>query len=461
MSTDDALASAQREMKLKIRLTPAWTPLIPHRGQSLYFWSPVRFKINPSGRRSGKTENAKRKGPRLSLQRRKFPPRMLYGAPTEGQARDIFWQDLQNLIPEHWVAYKNQTRMEIITCWGAMFRIFGFDRPRRAEGVIWDWICLDEFSDCPRNAFKLNIRPALSTVGREGSADFIGVPDEVGRNQAEYEELWETGLRWDPSLIGMSEAQLDELKADPDICSFHWPSTDIISPKEALSAKRGMDDLAFRQEYGGEFVSSGGKALPRFDVKVHVSEDMTSYSPYLPLDWSLDFGTRKIAHLIGQTYKNHVWIMDEIALEGSSTDVAAEEFLINCQSRGWSLRRVRGFGDAAGNTAGSNVGKSDYEIIEEKLGNLNIDWCVPTHNPMVKDTLNAVRSTTCTADGIVHLHIHPRCQNLINDCKTAPWPDGSNKLRDYHWLAALRYYCYGIFNSAGQMSVAARDVARL
>jgi hypothetical protein len=443
-SIDDALRRARHEQRIKLRLTDRWTPLIPHEMQSLYFWSPVRFKINPSGRRSGKTENAKRKGVVKHLIRRsKHPVNILFGAPTFGQARDIFWDDLKALIPDHWKAYVSETRLEIKTHWGYMVRVFGFDRPRRVEGVIWDWMCIDEVADCPAKCFQNNIRPALSTRGREGGADLIGVPDEVGRNQVEYEELWERGLRWKPD-----EATAEANGGDHEICSYWWPSSDIITTKETESAKRGMDALAHQQEYDGRFVRSGGKVLPYFDVKLHVSEDFTSYAPGLPIDWPLDFGTRWCASLIGQVYRGHMWVMDEIAIQDSSTDVASKEFYDRCQSRGYSLRRLRVFGDAAGNSAHSNTGESDYEILEDRLnryGVKEVDWMQLRAAPAIKDTVNAVRGRVATADGFIHLHVHPRCVHLIENMKTAPWPDGSNGLKDYHWLAALRYWCYTLF----------------
>jgi len=56
-----------------------------------------------------------------------------------------------------------------------------------------------------------------------------------------------------------------------------------------------------------------------------------------------------------------------------------------------------------------------------------------------------VRARVCTADNTIHLFIQPRCHNLIKDLKTATWPDESNKLRQFHCLAALRYYIYELF----------------
>lgn len=436
------IEQAQAEAR-RLRLTDRWTPLRHHAGQALYFWSPARFKVCPSGRRSGKTELAKRKGVLKLVRDNAHPFRGLYGAPTLDQARNIFWEDLKALTPGHWVRRINETRLEIVTHWGAMLRVFGFDRPQRAEGVVWDWICIDEMADAKPRCFAMHLRPMLSTIGREGSADMIGVPDESGPNQIEYEELWERGLRWHPDPTHARIAG-----GDSEVCSFWWPSSDIITASEDESAKRGMGELEYRQEYGGAFVRSGGKALPTFDVKLHVSERFAEYAPTLPVDWSLDFGTRWVAHLIAQSYRGNVWILDEIALQDSSTDVAADEFFDLCDSRGYDLSRLRVFGDAAGATRGSNIGVSDYDIIEEKVrrrGLRGVEWQQLRGNPLVKDTLNAVRGRVGTADGVIHLHIHPRCQRLIQDCKRAPWPDGSNRLRDYHWLAALRYYCYSLF----------------
>jgi hypothetical protein len=427
ITLEHALAEA-RERKLS--LTEHWTPLKPHLGQQLFFWHPARFKINPSGRRSGKTELAKRKKVLQLLQLNKLrkPRKLFAGAPSYGQARDIFWGDFQKLVPEHWKKKVYEyPRMEILTHWGATLRVFGFDRPRRIEGVDWDDGLLDEVADMPPGCFALNFRPALSTLDKEGTLDLIGVPDEVGRNQAEYENLWETGLQW---------------PLNPDVCSFHWRSADILDPKEIAAAQADMDELAFEQEYGGRFITSGGKAIPKFSTASHVDAEYCTYSPTLPLDWSLDFGVDPAASLLGQTYRGHVWIMDELILNDSSTTVAADAMIERAQLRGYSLRHLRVFGDAAGNSRHSNVGTTDYEILETKLRSLNVEWLQLTAAPAIKDTVNAVRFATCSAYNVIRLFIHPRCKTLINDLKSAPWP---SDLRQFHALAALRYYLYRLY----------------
>ena len=77
-------------------LTPRWTPLRYHPMQQSYWSSGHRFNTVPAGRRSGKTELAKRKLVKSALAGTPFdPPRFFAGAPTREQAKRIFWDDLK------------------------------------------------------------------------------------------------------------------------------------------------------------------------------------------------------------------------------------------------------------------------------------------------------------------------------------------------------------------------------
>ena len=432
----DEWQNAADSVQRTLRLTPRWTILKPNFSQSAYFWHPARFKVNPSGRRSGKTELAKRKGVlRLVKPNKSGGPRaILYAAPTHDQAKTIFWEDLKLLTPPNWIDKINETLLTIKTKWGALIRVMGFDRPQRMEGTPWDDVFIDEIADCKRKCFELNVLPALSTLGREGGCDLLGVPDEIGPNQAEYEQLFEIGLNY-PN--------------EHDICSFHWSSAEILDPQEIRQRRGMMDEFAFKQEYGGQFIRSGGKAIPKFSVPQHVRADAyTEYTSLLPLDWSLDFGTNVSASLLCQTYRGQVWVLDEIYLRDSTTQTATIEFNDRISERGYSRRFVRIFGDSAGRSPQSNIGTSDYEIIGTILNGWNIEWNNMTYAALVKDTINAVRMKVVNANNEINLWIHPRCRHLIEDLKTAPWP---SDLREFHALAALRYYLFKLF---GRPSVA-------
>src|SRR4051812_11053112 len=81
-------------------LTPRWLPLRKHPVQHAYWTSPHRFNVVPAGRRSGKTERAKRKLVMRAIQGTLFTPaRFFAAAPTRDQAKRIYWDDLKRMVP--------------------------------------------------------------------------------------------------------------------------------------------------------------------------------------------------------------------------------------------------------------------------------------------------------------------------------------------------------------------------
>lgn len=253
------------------------------------------------------------------------------------------------------------------------------------------------------------------------------VVHNCGPNQAEYEELWEQGLRW----------------PETNHCSFWWPASDILSPEEFEAVSADMDELTFRQEMLGQFVRSGNKAVPQFDPKIHVDAHYAEYCPYLPICHSFDFGVRPSVSLVGQRYRNQIWIVDEISLDDGSTDVACREFIARAGANGWALQNgVEVYGDAAGRTPGQGSGKSDYIIIREEYGGrFPLVFRNLVANPGIKDTVNAIRRKMLDRHGRVNVFIHPRCKRLIDDLKKAPWP---SNLSEFHALAAFRYLIYAL-----------------
>lgn len=441
----DILREAKELYKRTVALTDRWTPLKAHRVQSLLMWHPARFKDIPAGRRSGKTEIAKRDVVTELLVDRPFTTKLLIGAPTYTRTKDIYMEDILALIPKFWIKKIRESLhyMELMMQWGATIRFVGMSNPQTVEGVPWDKVWIDEFADCPEACFETNIRPALATPGREGKAWLLGVPDEVGTNQKEHEKLFEIGLRW---------------PEDPDICSFWWPSSDIMDAKEVEHMAATMDAQLFDQEINGRFVRAGGKAFSTFNVAYHVKADYSAYCEALPVDFSFDFGSASAAGIIGQSYKRNAWIIGEVESTSSSSDVLAQSLLDEARTLGLSTRFIRVYGDAAGRTPGSNIGKSDYEIIADQLRGSRVEFNNFIANPPIKDTINAVRVALRSRLGIIGLHIHPRCKRLIEQIKEADWPSADN-LKSLHLLATLRYYLTKLFG-VGQTSSGVAGTSR-
>lgn len=72
-----------------------WYPLIDHPVQLALVADHVRFKVVPAGRRSGKTERAKRF---VAKQAMRNPGETYFiAAPTRDQVKKIYWADMKRL----------------------------------------------------------------------------------------------------------------------------------------------------------------------------------------------------------------------------------------------------------------------------------------------------------------------------------------------------------------------------
>ncbi len=419
--------NARKQMARYIPKTPnqqwtrRWVELRQH-DEQLRLWNDrTRFRVVPSGRRSGKTELAKRRLVIAALVHKNPPGRYFAAAPTHDQAKRIWWQDLKALVPARWRSMVNESEHWLQTATGAQLWVLGLDRPDRVEGTPWDGCVIDELASCKPGLWESNIRPALAD--RHGWAWPIGVPDRNGPAQIEYEKLY----------------YLARSGADPEWSAFHWPSADILDPAEVESARRRLEPRNFEQEYLGRFNLAGGRAFPDFDPAIHCKS--LRYDPALPLCWSLDFNINPQCSGILQHHRGEVRVLDEFCLADAKTDAVADAFLHRAQQQSWKLDSMRLYGDATGSARDSTSGVSDWYIIRNRLMKAGISFVdrVPRTNPQIKDTLNAVSARLKNADGQIRLYVDPCCNRLLEDLRCALWPS-PHDLQDEHALAYLRYF---------------------
>jgi len=404
--------------------SPRWVELRPHVEQLRLWHDQTRFKLVSAGRRSGKTELAKR---RLveHLFRRTWhgqPGRYFAAAPTIEQAKRIFWDDLKALILEDWIGSINETDLRIETTKGAHLWVHGMERPERVEGSPWDGCVIDEIANCKPTLWDAHIRPALAD--RRGWAWLIGVPDVDSMGQEIYEGL----------VVAAQSGANEEWRC------FNWPSSDILSPEEIESARRRLDPLIFEQEYLGRFVGARGSAFANFDPAIHVKP--TAYDPSLHICWSLDFNVNPMCSGVLQHNRKLVRVIEEFSLPNADTDTACEVFLERAMVRGWNLRDLAVYGDASGSARHSNASESDWDIVRQRLGHLSPRMNVPASNPRVKDTMNAVRAVIRSAGGGTRLSIDPKCIRLIRDLRQSPAGSNGMAQEPYHALAWLRYFVW-------------------
>jgi len=138
---------------------------------NIYVWGwqkKARFRDAVCGRRFGKTFLGKaeiRRAVRLAAEWGvTVEDEIWYGAPTFKQAKRVFWRRLKQAIPASWRASKpNETECSITTKAGHVVRIVGLDAYDNLRGSGLFFALVDEWADCPYEAWEEVLRPMLST----------------------------------------------------------------------------------------------------------------------------------------------------------------------------------------------------------------------------------------------------------------------------------------------------------
>lgn len=378
-----------------------WTKLRQVQAQLEYIHSPHRFNVIPSGRRSGKTEIAKRKVVLRALATpgdpgaSSFPdPHYFCAAPTRDQAKRIYWDDLKKLIPKALIAKGgiSETELTIKTVMNSSISVVGLDKPERIEGSPWDGGILDEFANMKAQAWGANVRPALSD--REGWCDLIGVPE--GRNH--YYQMAE-----------MAKAMMKEQGSDSEWGYFQWMSSQVLPAKEIAAAKATLDKLTFEQEYEGSFVNFLGRAYYGFTEE---NKATLRYDRQAPLDLCFDFNVDPGVAVVTQemalpSERFGTGIIGEVHIPQNSNTVAVCRKIL--EDWGTHEGEVRVYGDASGGSRKTtSVAGSDWDLVKEVLKPVFQDRLkirVPRANPPERSRLNAMNSRCKNAAGDVRLMV--------------------------------------------------------
>ena len=401
----------------KTKLPTRWTTLRPHREQLRFYNSAKRFNICPAGRRSGKSERAKRRHIRKALRFTTHPDGwFVFGAPTHLQAKRIFWRDIKAFTPKHLIVGTPSESELSIRLWnGATMQVMGMDQPSRVEGPPLDSILMDEFGNMRQEVWTEHVRPALSTPGRLGEADFIGVPE--GRNHY-----------YDLSL----DAQANKTG---EWGYFHWKSEEILDAGEIAVAKSELDERTYKQEYEGSFESYDGLvyySFTRDNVVERLPYDHNS-DLHLCFDFNVTPGT---ATAIQEFRPDEIETLDKAKKLTELLTCVIEEFYISKNSNTLLIctkiidrfKDHKGLiflhGDATGGAGGSaKVMGSDWDLITRSLKVVFGDQLrnrVPSSNPRERVRVNAVNSRIKSSDGTLGLLVDPKCRFTVKDMEGTP-----------------------------------------
>lgn len=348
----------------------------------------VRFPIVPAGRRSGKTERAKRFLARSSMW---YPNEKYFAAaPTYSQAKKIWWDDLKQLtLSCTHTRRPSESDLKIFLPNGTEIHVVGLDQPQRIEGINWTGGVIDEIADVKEEALEANIMPALNTVNPtrpyyRAWCWFIGVPDGLNH----YYKM----------------AQYAENSGDPDWRLFHWISEEILPPDVIAAAKRTMSPKQYKQEYCASFETANGRIYEDYSKANHTN---STIMPHEALHWAHDQNFTPLSSAVVVIREGKPYFLDEIVLESAVSRQSAIEFVERYKTH--MNKTVFIYGDPAGRAGEKHGHKSDYTDIEDVLrqNGWKFERRVRPAHPAIKDRQNAVRALICNANGDINLFVNP------------------------------------------------------
>lgn len=417
------------------QLTKRWTELKPHVVQMDYWRALHRFNLVSAGRRSGKTERAKRKLVKRAFMGTPFDtPRFFAGAPTRDQAKKIYWNDFKKLVPKKFLAGKpSESELIIRLITGAEIHVIGMDRPERIEGVPWDGGILDEYANMKSEAWGENVRPALSD--RLGWCDLIGVPE--GRNH--YYDLNQ-----------YAKDEMARLGDKSEWGAYTWFSADILPASEIASARRQLDELTFKQEYEGSFVNFQGLAYHVFDRDKHCAR--LPYNPNDPLIIALDFNVSPGVAGVMQEMKLPsgqvgTGVIGEVFIPRNSNTIHVCNKLIN----DWSQHKgyVYVYGDATGGAQGTaKVAGSDWALVESTLKPAFGQRLILQNdksNPRERVRINAMNARLMNTAGDIRMMVdYGKAPHVVHDFEGVTLLEGGSGEIDKRRTPELTHVTDGI-----------------
>lgn len=373
-------------------LSPAdvarWYPLIEHPVQRALVTDRVRFKVVPAGRRSGKTERAKRFVAKAMMRE---PGPYFIAAPTRDQVKRIYWKDMKQLCftSLYGAGAVSESELTITLPNGASVTLIGLDQPQRIEGTFWMGGVVDEIADVNPKAWPENIGPALDTYDPLNPSYrawcwLIGVPEGLNH----YYDL----------------AEYARTSNDPDWKLYTWKSADILPPDVVAAARRRMSRKQFKQEYEASFETVQGRIYEDYG-EANATREVAQ--PEDRLLWCHDFNFSPMSSAVCIRRGNSLYVVDEVVLQSAVARQSALEFVHKYKDH--KNRKLLLYGDPAGRAGEKHGHQSDYTELEGVLraNGWEVERRVKPAAPAIRDRQNAVRAKIRNAAGKVSLFVNP------------------------------------------------------
>src|SRR3990167_853844 len=363
-----------------------------------------RFRVLNCGRKLGKTTLASLEIPGKATSKNDM--RILYLAPTIGEARDLIWNELNRICRAIIIKSNQSPSMELTVRTkdggSSLIQIKGWEAVENVRGLQYDFIVLDEVAKFKGFWTNWNavLRPTLTP--RRGEALFISTPR--GYN----------------SFYGLCNQEL----TDKDFKTFHFTSYDnpYLPVDELETAKRTLPPESFAQEYLASFQKTQGLVYKEFNREKHLYEKL----PEKNFDkfGGVDFGYRHPAAVLDiRTDGENIYVEDEW-YKTERTDIQIAEYVALCK-----FKAVYPDPENAG------------AIEELRRKNVNVREVVKNKGS-VKSGIQSIREMLIRGN----LKINKKCVNLISEFEMYSYDEDGEKKNENpvkehdDALDSLRYF---------------------
>ena len=367
-------------------------------------------------------------------------------SPTYRQGKQIHWRGIQQIIPQAWIAKKNEVELSITLKNGSIIELKGAENPDALRGVKLRGLVVDEIASIRNWNWLWDEVLRATLTDYEAPALFISTPK--GFNH--FYELYKLG-----ETQGQSEVAPYK--------SWRFTSYDnpYIKATELDNAKKELTDDTFQQEYMADFRKYTGLVYKEFQREVHVVEAFDCPESWMVFR-GIDFGsTNPTACLWIAVDSDENWyVLDEHYATGQTIDYHAG--IINANK--FSARVTQSYGDPSGAQWISEFAQRGIYITPaNKEVGTNFNSWVRFGIEKVSERLkvipgrasHSISKSNQTHEGVSgspSLYIFNNCTNVIREFETYRWkeksvtqaqdlnePDVPEKAND-HAMDALRYF---------------------
>tara|TARA_R110002073_G_scaffold62556_2_gene156791 strand:+ start:1143 stop:2396 length:1254 start_codon:yes stop_codon:yes gene_type:complete len=352
-----------------------------------------RFRVAVTGRRFGKTHVAMRE---LAKHASKPNQQVWYVSPSYRMSKGIVWDQFKAKLKDlRWIEQSNEAELKIRLKNQSVIHLKGADNPDSLRGVGLDFIILDEFQDIDKRTWTEVLRPTLSDKG--GKAMFMGTPRGVGSFSHEMFSMAQTTDGWGAHTYTTLDGG-------------------NVPEKEIEDAQRDMDEKTFQQEYLATFNTYSGVVYYNFSRDYSVTPCTGKDTREIFV--GQDFNVGALASAIAVIENNTIYFVDELLLNGSSTEDVCDEL-----KRRYPNTKINVFPDPAGRQRRTSAGgKTDISILQ----NAGFNVLVRNSHTPIRDRVNAVNAKLKNTRGEMNMFIDPKCKNVISSLERMVYKPGTS-----------------------------------